>query len=67
MKIVSDKILKNGTRRVTVDLVENEGLLPIHENSYYKLGYPFGEVVQSHILQDAQQVCWCPLGQEWVS
>lgn len=67
MKEISCKTLKNGKFRVTLEIDPGEKLIAIREDSFYKLGYPFEEVVQSHIIQDAQQVTWCPLGQEWVS
>ena len=67
MKEISCKTLKSGKFRVTLDIDLGEKLMVIREDSFYKMGYPFEEVVQSHIIQDAQQVTWCPLGQEWVS
>lgn len=67
MKEISCKTLKNGKFRVTLEIDPGEKLMAIREGSFYKLGYPFQETVQSHIIEDAQQVTWCPLGQEWVS
>ena len=67
MKELSCKPMKNGKFRVTLDLDPGEKLIAIRPDSFYKLGYPFQETVQSHIIEDAQQVTWCPLGQEWVS
>lgn len=67
MKEISSKTLKNGKRRVTVDVDPGEELMALRPDSFYKLGYPFQETVQTHIIQDAVQVTWCPLGQEWVS
>lgn len=67
MKEISCKTLKNGKFRVTLEIDPSEKLMSIRPDSFYKLGYPFEEVVQSHIIEDAHQVMWCPLGQEWVS
>lgn len=67
MKIITDSVKKNGKRRITVELDPSEKLIAICPDSFYKLGYPFQETVQSHIIEDAEQVTWCPLGQEWVS
>jgi hypothetical protein len=67
MNEISCKTLKSGKLRVTLDIDPGEKLITIREDSFYKLGYPFEEVVQSHIIQDSYQVTWCPLGQEWVS
>ena len=67
MKEISCKTLKTGKLRVTVDLDPGEKLITVRDDCFYKLGYPFEEVVQSHIIQGAYQVTWCPLGQQWVS
>lgn len=67
MNVVSSKTLKNGKVRMVIDADSTEKLIALHDDRFYKLGYPVEEVVQSHIIEDAQQVTWCPLGQEWVS
>lgn len=64
---VSRRTLKNGKVRVTVEIAPGEKLMTIRDGAYYKMGYPFNEVVQSHIVEEATEVMWCPLGQEWVS
>ena len=66
MKISQGKVLKNGDRQFTVTLKADEKLLPITDGIYYKLGYPFDDIVHSHIIEDAVQVHWCPLEQKWV-
>jgi hypothetical protein len=58
---------KTGKRRITVELDEGEEIIAVRPNAFYKLGYPFEEVVPSHVLDGAQQVTWCCIGQEWVS
>ena len=67
MKTITDSVKKNGKRRIVLELDPGETLIATRDDSFYKLGYPFEEVVQSHIIQAAYQVTWCPLGQEWVS
>ena len=67
MKEVSCKTLKNGKLRLTVDIDPGEKIMAIREDSFYELGYPVEEVVQSHIIQNAHLVTWCPLEQKWVS
>jgi hypothetical protein len=58
---------KSGKRRITVELDKDEKLIVVKADTFYKLGYPVEDVVPSHVLEDAQQVTWCCIGQEWVS
>jgi hypothetical protein len=67
MKIIKDTVNRKGKRVVTVELDQGELIRSLRPLAYYKLGYPFEEVVQTHIVEDAYEVTWCPLGQEWVS
>jgi hypothetical protein len=66
MKIKHTKRLKNGKRHVLVELDENETIHTFDEDSYYKLGYPFDEVVRGNNLTEAVQVMWCVIEQKWV-
>jgi len=58
---------KTGKRRITVELDKGEALIAVRPDSFYKLGYPVEDVVPSHVLENAHQVTWCCVGQEWVS
>jgi hypothetical protein len=58
---------KTGKRRITVELDRDEELIAVKGDAFYKMGYPFEEVVPWHVLAEAKQVTWCCLGQEWVS
>ena len=66
MNIIKDEpaTLKRG-RRVTVELEPNEYLLCIKDGAYYRLGGRVEDVVQGHIIIDANPVCWCSVTQEW--
>ena len=58
---------KTGKRRITVELDKDEELISVRPDAFYKLGYPTEDVVPSHVLENAHQVTWCCVGQEWVS
>jgi hypothetical protein len=66
MKIKHVKTLKNGKTHALVELDPGEHVASYRENSYYKLGHPFEEIVASHILDEAVPVTWCSVRQEWV-
>lgn len=66
MRVVSSKNSRDGkTTRVTVDIQPGERLISVRDEAFYTLGEPMDEVVQGHILRNAQAVHWCPLGQRW--
>jgi hypothetical protein len=67
MKVIRERINKQGKREVVVVLEAGEYIAGIQPNSYYKTGYPQEQVVQGYILIDSEEVTWCSLGQEWVS
>jgi hypothetical protein len=67
MKVLNEKTLKSGARRVTVEIDPSEKLLAIREGRFYRLGYPLdSEIVEGHHLTLAIPVSWCVIGQEWV-
>jgi hypothetical protein len=66
MKVKYRKELKNGKRHVLVELDEGETLLTFDEDGYYKMGYPFDEVVRGNNITESSRVMWCVLEQKWV-
>lgn len=67
MKTISEAPTKDGRRRrVVVEVDNGETLLAVRENSHYQLGDPLGDVVASHILEQAAEVSWCSVEQKWV-
>lgn len=69
MKILSDKTLKNGARRITIELTGDKDtkFMAIKEDAYYRLGGQLEDIVQGHVITESNQVSWCSIGQEWVS
>ena len=66
MKIKYKKELKNGKRHVLVEIDADETLLTFDADVYYRLGYPFDEVVRGNQITEADKVMWCVLEQKWV-
>jgi hypothetical protein len=66
MRTITDKLLKNGKRRVVVELDPGVKLVPVRPDAHYRLGYPVEDVVASHVVEVLQRVAWCSASQEWV-
>lgn len=66
MNIIKDEIatLKR-RRRITVELDNDESLLGIKDNHYYRLGGQVDDIVQSHVITEMKSVYWCSITQEW--
>ena len=67
MRVIREKINRQGKREVTVVLDSTETLKAFDQSAFYKMGYPVEDVVGGHIILDAEQVTWCSLSQGWVS
>ena len=68
MKVLSDKTLKNGVRRVTVELAGDTSykFAVIKDDAYYKLGGQVDDIVQGHVINECTNVYWCSVTQGWV-
>lgn len=53
-------------RRVTVELQPGEKLMAVHDDSFYRLGYPLEDVMAGRIVSEARRVVWCSIEQRWV-
>lgn len=68
MKIVSEKPLPHGRRRIVVEIGAGEELAAIRAERYYRLGEPCDDqVLLGDILANACLASWCPIEQKWVS
>jgi hypothetical protein len=67
MKVISDKTLKNGTRRLVVDLSANEQIQAFNEDRFYKLGGQINDVHRGHVFNETSEVYWDGFSQEWQS
>ena len=69
MKVLSTKTLKDGRRRLVVELgaKANGDLLWVESNSFFNLAYPLEEqVVESHHIAGLSRVAWDAYSQKWV-
>lgn len=67
MKVLVERVSKQGKHQVTVELGEGEHLMAFHEDRYYKLGGQVDEVMRGNVITESDQVTWCSVSQEWVS
>lgn len=66
MKLISDKPLPGGGRRVTLDVAGDEDVHATAGDGFYRLGHPLDDVVTGHILNSVTRVYWCVAQQKWV-
>lgn len=67
MKVIRERINKQGKRQITIELGDGEHLMAMHPDRFYKTSYPHEEIVAGHHIIDSEPVEWCSFGQEWVS
>jgi len=65
MKVRHRKELKSGKRHVLVELDANETLFAIDADGYYRLGGQVEDIVQGHVITEADKVYWCSITQQW--
>lgn len=63
MKLISTHHPTDGIRRIVADLEEEESLMAIDLDGFYRLGD--GRILSGHMIGDHQQVYWDPLEQQW--
>ncbi len=67
MKIKYERQLKNGKRHILVELLPDESIFSVDDDSFYRLEYPMEEqVFAGHILRDPQRVVWDTFEQKWL-
>lgn len=66
MTTLKDVTMKNGRRRVTIELAPGEQLIRLRPDSFYRLAYPCDEVLPTHVLDSIRRVYWCPVEQNWI-
>ena len=65
MKIILNKTLVSGKRRVVMELDHDESIITVRDNTHYKMGYPLDDIVPGHMLKDSVPANWCAIGQKW--
>lgn len=66
MTTIKDVALKNGRRRLTLELEPGEMLIRLRPNAHYRLAYPHDDVMPTHVLDSIQRVYWCSIEQKWI-
>lgn len=54
-----------GRQTTWIQLEPGETALIIRKDRHYKLGGQVDDVVSSHVLEEATEVSWCSVSQEW--
>lgn len=65
MKIVKEKINRQGKREVTVVLEEQDNLMCFRNDRFYRLGGQVEDIVAGHVIAESDAVYWCSITQNW--
>lgn len=65
MKIIKEKINRQGKREVTVVLEDKDTLMAFQQDRFYRLGGQVEDVVQGHVITETDKVYWCNISQKW--
>lgn len=67
MKILRERVNKQGLRECVVVLNKGEHLKAFQDDAFYQLGDPMDqEILAGHILVNTGRVAWCSVTQKWV-
>jgi len=67
MKIIKEKINRQGKREVTVELEEQDNLMCFRDDRFYRLGGQVDEVMAGFVITESDPVVWCSIEQKWVA
>lgn len=67
MKIIKEKINRQGKREVTVVLEDDDKLMCFRDDRYFRLGGQVDDVVAGHVITESDHVVWCSIEQRWVA
>jgi hypothetical protein len=66
MKILRERINKQGKREVTVVLEDEDHLMCFREDRFYRLGGQVDDIMQGHVIIESECMYWCSIEQAWV-
>ena len=66
MKILRERINKQGKREVTVVLEAEDHLMCFRNDRYYRLGGQVDDIMQGHVITESECRYWCSIEQAWV-
>lgn len=67
MKVLRERINKQGKREVTVVLEAEDHLMCFREDRYYRLGGQVDDIMGGHVITESECMYWCSIGQGWVA
>jgi hypothetical protein len=67
MKIIRERINKQGKREVTVELEDEDHLMCFRDDRYFRLGGQVDDVVAGHVITESDHVVWCSIEQRWTT
>ena len=67
MKILRERINKQGKREVTVVLEGEDHLMCFREDRFYRLGGQVDDIMQGHVITESECMYWCSIEQAWVA
>lgn len=67
MKVIKQKINRQGKRELTVVLDEKDHLMSFRDEGFYRLGGQVDDVVAGHVITEAEGVYWCSIEQRWLA
>jgi hypothetical protein len=67
MKILRERINKQGKREVTVVLEGEDHLMCFREDRHYRLGGQVDDIMQGHVIIESECTYWCSIQQAWVA
>ena len=67
MKIIRERINKQGKREVTVEFEDEDHLMCFRDDRYFRLGGQVDDVVAGHVITESDHVVWCSIEQRWTT
>ncbi len=67
MKIIKEKMNRQGKREVTVVLESCDKLMCFRDDRYFRLGGQVEDIVAGHVITESEHVVWCSIEQEWTA
>ncbi len=67
MRIIKEKLNRQGQREVTVVLEPDDKLMCFRDDRYFRLGGQVDDVVAGHVITESDHVVWCSIEQRWVT
>lgn len=67
MKVLRQKINKQGKREITVVLEDKDHLMCFRDDRHYRLGGQVDDIMGGHVITESENVYWCSIEQRWMA